>query len=125
MKVTAKRKSGASVEAEYDFGANLKEMVEKFGEEVVFNHAQGDVKVAFHAWLPSQPDQGESQADITAGAKTWSALATTPALLTVIVRLPWSQLSTPAVARIPPGWERIFIARPNCSCGKLATMWSM
>lgn len=71
MKVVAKRKSGEQVEAEYEFGTDLKQAVELFGSEVVYNHAIGALKVAFQGWLRSQIDQKKTQAEITAAAKDW------------------------------------------------------
>ncbi len=72
MKVSAKRSdSDVSVEVEYNFGANLGEAVELFGEDVVFNNAIGSLKVALQGFLRSQIDQKKTDEEITAAASTW------------------------------------------------------
>lgn len=72
MEVTAKRKkTGKTVKASYDFGANLAETTKIFGETTVFNHVIGALKVAFQGWLRAQSDADKSQEQITAGAKAW------------------------------------------------------
>lgn len=72
MEVVAKRKkTGATVKASYEFGANLAEATKIFGEQVVYNHLIGALKVAFQGWLRSQLDAEKSQEEITAGAKAW------------------------------------------------------
>lgn len=71
MKVTAKRKNGKSTEVDYEFGTDLASTTALFGEEIVFNHAIGALKVAFQGWLRSQLDQDKSDEDITAAAANW------------------------------------------------------
>ena len=72
QEVTAKRKkTGATVKASYDFGANLAESVKLFGESVVYNHLIGALKVAFQGGLRAQMDANKSQEEITAWAKAW------------------------------------------------------
>lgn len=72
MEVTAKRKkTGATVKASYDFGANLAESTKLFGESVVYNHLIGALKVAFQGGLRAQMDANKSQEEITAWAKSW------------------------------------------------------
>lgn len=71
MKVSAKRKDGPSVEVEYDFGDNLKAMVEKFGEDIIFQHAKGSLVVALQGWLRSLLDREKTPADIQKEVKDW------------------------------------------------------
>lgn len=70
-KITAKRKDGRVVAAEYDFSDNLAGLVGQFGEETVFNYATGALKVGFQGWLRGQLDQKKTQEEIDAGAKAW------------------------------------------------------
>lgn len=71
MDVTAKRKSGGSVKATYNFGTTLADLVKQFGEPVVYNHAMGAFKVAFQGWLRGQMDQKKTQEQIDTSAKDW------------------------------------------------------
>lgn len=73
MEVTAKRKkTGKVVKANYEFGSNLAETTKIFGEQTVYNHVIGALKVAFQGWLRAQSDANKSQEEITAGAKQWT-----------------------------------------------------
>lgn len=62
---------GGSVSAQFNIGSNLQELIQTYGESVVYNQAKGALTVAAQGWLRSQLDQGKSQADIDAGAKNW------------------------------------------------------
>lgn len=72
MKVSAKRKStGKSVEVEIDFPADLKLLVAKYGEPIVYNHAKGSMVVALQGWLRGQVDRETPEGDIRKNAKDW------------------------------------------------------
>lgn len=53
-----------TIKANYDFGENLAEAIEKYGEEVVFSNYARQAKVSIQAYIRSQADQGKSDAEI-------------------------------------------------------------
>jgi len=57
VKATAPKVS-KSCEVEYDFGSNTQEMVERFGEEVVFNMALDTAVIRLQAILRSALEKG-------------------------------------------------------------------
>jgi hypothetical protein len=71
IKVTAALPEGKpggarSVDVMYDFGADLEEMVEKFGEQAVFANAQAQMKISLQAAMRRgmSPDkEGKTSAD--------------------------------------------------------------
>ena len=71
MRVTAKRKNGKQAEVDYEFGTDLASTTALFGEEIVFNHAIGALKVAFQGWLRSQLDQDKTDEQIAEAATNW------------------------------------------------------
>lgn len=72
MKITAKRTNGPSIDVEYDFGNNLDELVQKFGPDIVFNHAKGSLVVSLQGWLRGKLDDEKAKpADIRTAAANW------------------------------------------------------
>lgn len=71
MEITAKRTNGPEIKVEYDFGNNIAAMVQKFGEETVFNHAKGSLVVSLQGWLRAQLDTEKKPGEIKEAAKTW------------------------------------------------------
>lgn len=71
MKVSAKKKDGVAIEVDYDFGDNIQSMVQKFGEDIVFQHARGSLVVALQGWLRSLQSRGKSDAEIQKEVKGW------------------------------------------------------
>ena len=72
--ITAKKKIGDIEKAAtiaYDFGANLKEMVEKFGEEVVFTNARGSMVITGQAAMRRYLAGGKSQEEIADLMGSW------------------------------------------------------
>ena len=69
--VSAQTADGASVEFPYDFGDNLQETLQLFGEDVVYNHAYRSLVIAAQAFARSLIRQGLSDKDIIAKMETW------------------------------------------------------
>lgn len=69
--ITAKRTDGRTVSVDYEFGDDIDEMIEKFGDKVVFNHARGSLTVALQGWMRLQLDNKKSPAEIKAAVKDW------------------------------------------------------
>ena len=55
----------------FDFGANLDEMVEKFGGEVVFTQARAAMKIALQGIMRRYLENGKSVEEIAAIAADW------------------------------------------------------
>ncbi len=70
IEVTAK-KGEISVTTTYDFGANLEEMSNKFGPEVVFSNARGAMKITLQALLRRGIEAGKTDDAIKAEAAAW------------------------------------------------------
>ena len=66
MKVTAKKTDGPSVEVDFDFGSNLSDVVNKFGEDTAYKATLAALKVQFQAWLRAQAVAGKSSDEIQA-----------------------------------------------------------
>jgi hypothetical protein len=78
VKISAERKpngdkKGGSIEVDYDIPDTLNDMVQRYGENVVYNHARGSVIVALQGYLRSQlgKDKPASPADIQKEVRTW------------------------------------------------------
>lgn len=72
MKVSARKANGNPVEADFEFGDNLDAMVEKFGDEIVYNHARGSLVVALQGFMRGQIDAEKSPKEIAAAVREWS-----------------------------------------------------
>jgi len=70
MQITAK-KDGKSATIEYDFGVNLSEMTEKFGEDVVFTNARKSFVITAQAAMRRMIDVGKSDEEIQEKMKLW------------------------------------------------------
>ncbi len=57
-------KNNITVEASYDFGDNLGEMTEKFGEDVVFSNAKQNIRIALQAMIRRMIEKGETEENI-------------------------------------------------------------
>lgn len=68
--VTAK-KGENSVTVPYDFGANLDEMVEKFGKDVVFSNARQAMKITLQALIRRGIEAGKPDDAIVSEASAW------------------------------------------------------
>jgi len=64
-------KVGRHVEVEYDFGDNLQDAVEKFGEDVVFSQFKQKCKVALQAVLRNWLAAGVSDEEIQNKVQAW------------------------------------------------------
>ncbi len=72
--ITAKKKIGDVDKVAtivYDFGANLKEMASKFGEEVVFTNARGSFVITAQAIMRKALETGKSQEEVAAKMSAW------------------------------------------------------
>lgn len=69
--ITAKRTDGRTVTVEYDFGDDIDQIIDKFGDKVVFNHARGSLTVALQGWMRLQLDNKKTPAEIKAAVKDW------------------------------------------------------
>lgn len=63
--------AGKSVSVDVDFGSNITEAMEKFGEATCFNHLTASLTVALQGWLRSQIKQGKTPEEISTAASTW------------------------------------------------------
>ena len=70
IEVTA-NKDSRSATVSYDFGDNLAQAVEKFGEEVVFTNMQQSMKISLQALLRRGFDKGQSDEEIATAAAAW------------------------------------------------------
>ncbi len=57
-------KNNITVEASYDFGDNLAEMQEKFGEEVTYSNARQNMRVGIQAMMRRMIEKGETEENI-------------------------------------------------------------
>ena len=64
MKVSAKKTDGPSVEVDFNFGNNLAETVNQFGEDTVYKAVVAALKVQFQAWLRAQATAGKAADEI-------------------------------------------------------------
>ena len=67
IEVTAK-KNDAEATINYDFGADLDEMVEKFGKDVTFSQARAQMKIKLQALMRAYLEAGKDCDDL---ATTW------------------------------------------------------
>ena len=70
IEVTAK-KGEVSVTTNYDFGADLDEMVQKFGKDVVFSNARSQMKISLQALIRRGIEAGQDEQSIVANAQGW------------------------------------------------------
>ena len=64
-------KDGRSVTMEYDFGANLEEMKEKFGEDVTFSNARRAMTITAQAAMRRMILAGKSDEEIQEKMSLW------------------------------------------------------
>ena len=70
IEVTAKRGTRELTVA-YDFGENLKDAIEKFGEDVVLTNAIQAMKISLQALIRRAFDKGATDEEIAAQAAAW------------------------------------------------------
>lgn len=63
---------------EYDFGDNLDEMVDKFGEDVVFSNAKGAMVISLQSIMRTSISKNESAADCAKKAAEWKPKTAAP-----------------------------------------------
>lgn len=63
MKVAAQRGTEPPVEVEVEMAENLNELVQQFGEEIVFSHARRSVVIALQGYMRSLMDQGREKGE--------------------------------------------------------------
>ena len=68
VEVTAK-KNEAEATINYDFGENLEEMIEKFGDSVVFTNARSNMKIVLQAAMRRRLEAGQPTEDLAANWK--------------------------------------------------------
>ena len=72
MQVSAKRRdSDREVVVEYHFGDTVEELVENFGEDIIFQHARGSLTVSLQSYIRSQIDAEKSDEEIQDAADQW------------------------------------------------------
>ena len=70
--INAKLKDGDRVvSVTYDFGQNLKEMTEKFGEQIVFTNAKGNMIITAQSRIRAAIKANKSDAEIQAIIDGW------------------------------------------------------
>ncbi len=70
IEVTAK-KGEVAVTVPYDFGANLEEMTNKFGADVVFSNARQSMKITLQAQIRRGIESGLPEETIKTQAQAW------------------------------------------------------
>ena len=68
VEVTAK-KNEAEATINYDFGENLEEMVEKFGDAVTFTNSRSNMKIVLQAAMRRRLEAGQPTDDLAANWK--------------------------------------------------------
>lgn len=72
MQVKAKHgENGAEIEVDYDFGANLEEMSELFGEDVVYEKARSAMVVNLQSLIRERAKAGDNPKEIQAKCAEW------------------------------------------------------
>ena len=72
MEITAKSpKTGKSLTVEYAMGETLAELVQTFGEDVVYNVARQQLVIKLQAVIRSGLDKGASDEEIRNHVKAW------------------------------------------------------
>jgi len=69
--VTGAPKVNRSLAIEFDFGADLREMVSLFGENVVYNNAKGQIRVGVNAAVRRMLEAGVSDKEIKERMKAY------------------------------------------------------
>ena len=71
--VSAKLKDGDPVETKYDYGDNLKEAVDKFGEEAVYNRFRAAIVIDLQGYIRSmlRKEPPSSEAEIVTAVAEW------------------------------------------------------
>ena len=72
--ITAKKKIGdeeRSATITYDFGDDLKEMTEKFGEQVVYTNAKGSMVITAQSGMRRLLEKGTPESEIQAKMAMW------------------------------------------------------
>lgn len=72
IEVSAKKQGfETEVTVTYDFGKNLAEMAEKFGDDVTFTNARANMKIMLQSVLRRLIESGKNQEEIAATAANW------------------------------------------------------
>ena len=71
IEVTAKIKDGKPVTVSYDFGDNLKEMVSKFGDEVVYSNAKANMRISLQDLVRAGIKGEKKPKEITKDVTEW------------------------------------------------------
>lgn len=71
ISVTTGAKTGNPVTTEVDLGDSLQDMIDKFGEQVVYDRALRSLKISFQSWVMGQLQAGKSKDEIQKEAKDW------------------------------------------------------
>jgi len=72
VQTSANAEPGArSIEVEYDFGKDLEDAVEKFGDEVVFQTFIAQAKVNLQAMIRRRLNKNETDEEILAAVSEW------------------------------------------------------
>jgi len=70
--VTAKEgKEGTPLTVDYDFGESIDDMVDKFGDEVVFNNAKANMIVSLQGVIRTGLKAGKDAKEIKESAAAW------------------------------------------------------
>lgn len=69
--VTTGAKKGNGITLEYDFGDTLQDMVNNFGEQMVYDRALRSFKISFQSWVTAQLEAGKTEDQIKAEAAQW------------------------------------------------------
>ena len=71
IEVSAKKEGFDEVRIQYDFGANLAEMTEKFGEDIVFTNARANMKITLQGVIRRYIAAGKNASEIADVVATW------------------------------------------------------
>lgn len=71
IEVSAKKEGFEEVTIQFDFGKNLQELTEKFGEEVVFTNARANMKITLQGVIRRYIAAGKTAAEIAEVCANW------------------------------------------------------
>ncbi len=77
--ITAEKNNVGEVTVQYSIGDTVAELVEQFGEEVVYNRARQSVIIAVQAFLRGQLEQEKTPEEIQDAVRDWKPGVRKPA----------------------------------------------
>jgi hypothetical protein len=69
--INSERLNGASATAKFNIGETAAELIEQFGEEVVYSHVRRSLVIAIQAAMRGMTDAGKSPEEIQEAVTNW------------------------------------------------------